>query len=47
MLSIGKTPDNEIVLAGLLDRFARWHAVRAVFQVLAFLLVLWAMVEAR
>ena len=47
MLSIGKTPDDEGVLAAKLDRFARWHAVRTVFQVLAFLLVLWALVDAR
>jgi hypothetical protein len=47
MLSIGKAPDDEPVLAGKLDRFARWHGVRAVFQVLAFLSVLWALVEAR
>ena len=47
MLSIGKAPDNESVLAAKLDHFARWHGVRAVFQVLAFLFVLWALVEAR
>jgi hypothetical protein len=47
MLSIGTAPDDERLLAAKLDRFARWHAVRAVFQVLAFLLVLWALVVAR
>jgi hypothetical protein len=43
MLSIGKAPDEESVLAEKLDRFARWHAVRTVFQVFAFLLVLGAL----
>jgi hypothetical protein len=47
MLSIGKTPDDEDILAAKLDRFARWHGVRAVFQALAFLFMLWALVEAR
>jgi hypothetical protein len=44
MLRIGKTPDDEAVLATLLDRFARWHAVRATLQVLTFFVMLWALV---
>jgi hypothetical protein len=44
MLSIGTAPDDESILSSKLDLFARWHAVRAVFQVLAFLLVLAALV---
>lgn len=47
MLSIGKAPDVESVLAAKLDRFTRWHGVRAVFQVLAFFFALWALIEAR
>lgn len=47
MLRVGKTPDNAAVLAPLLDRFARWHAVRATLQVLTFFVMLWALVVAR
>src|SRR5713101_4256241 len=36
MLNIKDAPDDEAILAAQLDRFARWHAVRATFQVLAF-----------
>jgi hypothetical protein len=46
MLRVGKTPDDEALLAPLLDRFARWSAVRATLQVLTFLLLLWALVVA-
>jgi hypothetical protein len=46
MLRVGKTPDDEAVLATLLDRFARWHAVRATLQVLTFFVLLWALVVA-
>lgn len=47
MLQVGKAPDNEALLSALLDRFARWHAVRATLQVLTFLLLLWALVAMR
>ena len=47
MLQVGKTPDNEALLAALLDRFARWHALRATLQILTFLLLLWALLVAR
>ena len=47
MLSIRNAPDDESVLGAKLDAFARWHAVRAVFQVLAFLVLLWALVIVR
>jgi hypothetical protein len=40
MLSIKEAPDDETILAAKLDRFARWHAVRATFQVLAFFVLL-------
>lgn len=42
MLRVGKTPDEEHLLAPLLDRFARWHALRATLQAVAFFLLLWA-----
>jgi hypothetical protein len=44
MLSIKDTPDDEAILTAKLDRFARWHAVRATFQVVAFFVLLWALV---
>lgn len=42
MLSLKDTPDEEAILRAKLDRFERWHAVRATFQVLTFFLLLWA-----
>ncbi len=47
MLSLGKAPNEETVLAGKLDRFATWHACRAIFQFLTFLALEWALVVAR
>lgn len=47
MLSIKNAPDDESVLGRKLDRFARWHAVRAGFQVLTFLVLLWALLLVR
>lgn len=44
MLSIRDAPDDEELLRVKLDRFARWHAVRATFQVLTFFVLLWALV---
>jgi hypothetical protein len=44
MLSIKDAPDDEALLRVKLDRFARWHAVRATFQVLTFFVLLWALV---
>jgi hypothetical protein len=46
MLSIKDTPDDEAILTAKLDRFARWHAVRATFQVVAFFVLLWALAVA-
>ncbi len=43
MLSIKDTPDDEAILTAKLDRFARWHTVRATFQVVAFFVLLWAL----
>ncbi len=47
MLSLKDAPDNEAVLTAKLDRFARWHAVRTMFQVLTFFVLLWALVVSR
>ena len=44
MLSIKDAPTDEALLASKLDRFARWHTVRATFQVLTFFVLLWALV---
>jgi Domain of unknown function (DUF1772) len=43
MLSIKDASDNEALLMAKLDRFARWNAVRATFQVAAFFVLLWAL----
>jgi hypothetical protein len=43
MLSLKDASDEEATLIAKLDRFARWHTVRATFQVLAFFVVLWAL----
>jgi hypothetical protein len=47
MLRVSKTPDDDALLSPLLDRFARWHAVRASLQALTFFVLLWAVVVAR
>jgi hypothetical protein len=44
MLSIKDAPDDEALLTAKLDRFARWHATRATFQVLTFFVLMWALV---
>jgi hypothetical protein len=47
MLRVSKTPDDGVLLAPLLDRFARWHGLRATLQVLTFFVLLWALFVAR
>jgi hypothetical protein len=47
MLRVGKTADDEALLAPLLDRFARWSDVRATLQVLTFFVLVWALVVAQ
>jgi hypothetical protein len=47
MMRVGKEGDDEVRLASLLDRFARWHAVRATLQVLTFFILLWAVLVGR
>jgi hypothetical protein len=44
MLSLKNAPDDEASLSAKLERFARWHTVRATFQVVTFFILLWAMV---
>jgi len=45
MLSLRRAPDDESVLTAKLDRFAFWHACRAVLQFATFTFLLWALVE--
>jgi hypothetical protein len=47
IMSIGPTPDDEALLKQRLDRFERWQAVRAAFQVPTFFVLLWAMIVVR
>jgi hypothetical protein len=46
MLSLRSTPDDEKLLSAKLDRFSIWHGIRAAFQLLAFVVLLCALVEA-
>ena len=43
MLSLKDASNDEATLSAKLDRFARWHAVRATFQGAAFFVLLWAL----
>jgi hypothetical protein len=36
-------PDDDVALAWIFQRFARWQALRATLQLAAFLLVVWAL----
>ncbi|HET8909518.1 MAG TPA: hypothetical protein VFN11_21385, partial [Ktedonobacterales bacterium] len=47
MLRVSKTSNDVTLLAPLLDRFVRWHAVRATLQVLTFFVLLWALLFVR
>jgi hypothetical protein len=47
MVRVSRTTDDDALLAPLLDRFARRHAVRATLQVLTFFVLLWALLVAR
>jgi hypothetical protein len=44
MLSIKDTPNDEAMLTTKLDRFAGFHTVRSIFQMLTFFVLLWALV---
>jgi hypothetical protein len=45
MLSLRRAPDDQAVLTAKLDKFAFWHACRAVLQIATFMVLLWALVE--
>ena len=47
MLSIKDAPDDERSLSAKLDVFARWHAVRATLQLLAFLALIGSLLMGR
>jgi hypothetical protein len=47
MVRVSKTPDDVALLSPSLDRFARWHALRATLQALTFFVMLWGLVVAR
>jgi hypothetical protein len=40
MLRVGRILADDTLLSPMLDRFARWHAVRAAAQALTFFLTL-------
>lgn len=44
MLSLRSAADDEPSLARKLDAFATWHAFRALFQILTFVALVWALV---
>jgi len=44
MLSLRQPTDNETILAETLDRFAAWHNIRAVLQVINFAVLIWGIV---
>jgi hypothetical protein len=41
MWSLKKTPDDESILKQKLDRFAYWHSWRTLFQMIAFIVLIW------
>ncbi len=45
MLSLAKTPDDPKVLGHKLNRFAFWHGFRAVFQIVGFVVLVWALTK--
>ena len=46
MLSLKNAPDDGALLAAKLDRFAGFHTIRATLQIVAFFVLLWALVVA-
>jgi hypothetical protein len=44
MLSLRQPTNDEAILTEALDRFARWHNLRSVLQLLNFLMLVWALV---
>jgi hypothetical protein len=47
MLSLKTTRDEESVLKKKLDKFAFWHSIRTIFQMLTFASWLWASIKIR
>lgn len=43
MLSIKNAPNDEKILKAKLDKFERWHAFRALFQIVTFFLLIWVL----
>jgi hypothetical protein len=44
MLSLREPNSDETILTETLNRFAKWHNLRAVLQLLNFVMLLWAVV---
>ena len=44
ILSLRRAPDDEVLLAGKLNAFAKWHAYRATFQFLTFVFLVLALI---
>ncbi len=44
MLSLRQATNDEAVLAETLNRFAKWHNLRTILQVLNFVMLIWAIV---
>lgn len=43
MLSLRNAPNEEPILKSKLDKFARWHTFRTIFQIITFLALVWAL----
>lgn len=46
MLSLRRVTDDEAYLTSKLNAFAMWHALRAAFQLLTFVALVWALMAA-
>jgi hypothetical protein len=44
MLSLRQTTSDEVTLTETLDRFAKWHNLRTILQLLNFIMLVWAVV---
>jgi hypothetical protein len=45
MWSLKNTFDDEVTLKQKLDKFAYWHSWRTIFQILAFIALLWTLTQ--
>jgi hypothetical protein len=43
MLNLKNTPNDEQLLKQKLDRFARWHNFRTIFQMITFIALIWTL----